>query len=508
MFMTLTFPFVLLAALAWADPPAPGVIAPFLDDGVAAVVRLDVTRLDFEALSRQLLSGVLDKGDREETDQRVAAAGQWFTALRATGAKQVYVLLDPTNINAQPTAVVPLTDGADAAAITKLLTRGGGELSRLTWPAVATIHNAVVASTAAGLERLKTLKASDRPELAAALAAAGDAPAIVALAPGEALRKSLEEALPTLPTDLGGGSIKPVARGLRWAALALQSAPKPALHLTVQAADAATASALVKLGGDALTLAEKQPALADIVKEVNRTKPEVHDAQVTFDLDIEKLSAIVGVPLRGSREIARTSQCVNNLKMLGLAMHNYASNSNNAFPPAFSSDKQGKPLLSWRVRILPYLDAKDLYDQFHHDEPWDSAHNKTLISKMPPQLACPVSNPALRASGKTTYVVPRGKATLFPGAEGMKFQDVTDGLSYTIMVLDVPDDHAVIWTKPDDWETGDEPSKDILTGKHTGGNPALFSDGAVRRFQAKLTDAVFRALLTRNGGEVINYDDL
>jgi hypothetical protein len=505
-------PLVLLVALAgpgWADPPAADAkeIAPLVGENVAAVVRLDVMKLDIEALARQLLSGVVDKGDREEADQRAAAASRWFAALRAAGAKRVYVLIDPTDFHAQPTAVVPLSDGVDAAAITRLLTKGR-EPSRLTWPAVATINNAVVASTAAGLEQMKTLKAPDRPELAAALAAGGDAPAVVALSLGETLRKSLEEALPTLPQELGGGPSTPLARGLRWATLSLQTAPKPALHLTVQASDADTAKALVSLYDNALKLAgQTTPELTAIVKEVSSTKPQVTGDRVTVALDVTKLSTLVGVPFRGSRENYRKRQCIHNLMTLALAMHNYHS-AHNTFPPAFSRDKQGKPLLSWRVLVLPYLDAKDLYDQFHLDEPWDSPHNKALISKMPRNYACPTSSPALAAAGKTTYLTPRGKATIFPGGEGVKLQDITDGTTVTLMVLDVPDDRAVIWTKPDDWETGAAPSKDVLSGKHPSGNPAAFGDGSVRSFSKKLTDATFRALLTRNGGEVIPRDDL
>ena len=69
------------------------------------------------------------------------------------------------------------------------------------------------------------------------------------------------------------------------------------------------------------------------------------------------------------------AQCVNNLKQLGLAFHNYLS-ANNAFPKAAITDKQGKPLLSWRVAILPYIDQRDLYNKFKLDKPWDSPHNK------------------------------------------------------------------------------------------------------------------------------------
>ena len=78
--------------------------------------------------------------------------------------------------------------------------------------------------------------------------------------------------------------------------------------------------------------------------------------------------------------------CTNNLKQIALAMHNYAAD-NNTFPPAATFDTDGKPLLSWRMLILPYLDEDSLYRQFHLDEPWDSPHNKPLIAQIPPDVS-------------------------------------------------------------------------------------------------------------------------
>ena len=55
----------------------------------------------------------------------------------------------------------------------------------------------------------------------------------------------------------------------------------------------------------------------------------------------------------------------------------------HTMPPAYLADKQGKPLLSWRVALLPYLGQQDLYKRFHLDEPWDSPHNRQLIPLIP-----------------------------------------------------------------------------------------------------------------------------
>jgi hypothetical protein len=75
-----------------------------------------------------------------------------------------------------------------------------------------------------------------------------------------------------------------------------------------------------------------------------------------------------------------------NLKQLALAMHNY-HDVNRTLPLAATTDKKGKALLSWRIALLPYLGEPNLYNQFHLDEPWDSPHNKKLLSKMPAVFA-------------------------------------------------------------------------------------------------------------------------
>ena len=106
-------------------------------------------------------------------------------------------------------------------------------------------------------------------------------------------------------------------------------------------------------------------------------------------MDAQKASewaTALTAPIRGN---AARTQCVNNLKQIGLAMHNYHA-THKTFPPAFTVDKDGKPLLSWRVLILPYLEQDALYKEFHLDEPWDSPHNRTLIERMPPTYRCPM----------------------------------------------------------------------------------------------------------------------
>src|SRR5438132_522263 len=71
-------------------------------------------------------------------------------------------------------------------------------------------------------------------------------------------------------------------------------------------------------------------------------------------------------------------EAVKNLKSFGTAFHTFTSANNDALPNNWYS-KAGKPLLSWRVLILQYIEETPLYLQFKLDEPWDSEHNKKLI---------------------------------------------------------------------------------------------------------------------------------
>jgi prepilin-type processing-associated H-X9-DG protein len=199
-----------------------------------------------------------------------------------------------------------------------------------------------------------------------------------------------------------------------------------------------------------------------------------------------------------AREAAKRSQCVNNLKQMGLAMHNYHS-ANDKMPQDIR-DEKGKVLLSWRVQILPYLEQGNLYNEFKLDEPWDSAHNKPLIDKMPTVFNCP--NRKAPKPGMTNYRGFTGEGGAFEHVDGLNFAGITDGLSNTIAITEFKE--AVIWTKPDEAKT-DKPW-DLIGSDHPGGSNALMLDGSVHFMKTTITKAILKALVTRNGGEIVPGD--
>ncbi len=207
---------------------------------------------------------------------------------------------------------------------------------------------------------------------------------------------------------------------------------------------------------------------------------------------------------------AQRGRSVDNLKQIGLAMHNFHA-VNNRFPADVLA-KDGKPLLSWRVRLLPQLGHQALYNEFHQDEPWDSPHNKALVERMPEVFGIPGApvEPGMTCfrgfSGEHAFLDPKVP-------EGVGLVSITDGTSNTIAVVEARE--AVPWTRPEsDLPFGGDPAKldaiqalrGELGGHYPGGFHALFFDGSVRFIKDSINLIVLRALISRDFGEVISSD--
>jgi prepilin-type processing-associated H-X9-DG protein len=205
--------------------------------------------------------------------------------------------------------------------------------------------------------------------------------------------------------------------------------------------------------------------------------------------------------IRSSREAARRAECTNNLKQIGLAMHLY-HDANGCFPPAAIVDKDGRPLLSWRVAILAYIDSGALYAKLHLDEPWDSPHNRSLLEPTPRVYACPSDQD--RKPGMTGYQAVIGPSTAFtPDFKPLKMSDFTDGLNMTLLVGESR--QAVPWTKPEDVAfnmTIPNSGLGSFHGYHNNGFNVLMGDGAVRFIQRTIPQETLEAILTPNGVKV------
>jgi len=186
----------------------------------------------------------------------------------------------------------------------------------------------------------------------------------------------------------------------------------------------------------------------------------------------------------------------NKMKQIGLAIACYKQ-THESFPPAVM-EKDGKPLLSWRVAILPFMDEDALYKQFHLDEPWDSPHNLKLAETVP-FLFQSSDSPK---DGKTRIMVFTGKGAAFDGGKRLHEDEIRDGMTYTILCVQAGPDKAVPWTKPEDLPFDPENPLAALGNVPSEGFLAVFFDGHVMRL--KVDSKMLKALITPDGGETID----
>jgi hypothetical protein len=222
-------------------------------------------------------------------------------------------------------------------------------------------------------------------------------------------------------------------------------------------------------------------------------------------------TAIIGLWLLGSSGVTtdkllspQQTRSIDNMKQIMLAIHNYHA-ARHEFPPAYSVDKSGKPLLSWRVLILPFMEGDTLGRQFHYNEPWDSEHNKKLLAQMPDIYKAPGSKVA--GQWKTNYLAVRGKDTVLSGDKPNSFASIRDGSSSTIITVEVSDARAVEWTRPDDFQYDPNNPMQGLVGLRSGGFLAGLADGSVHFVRSSIDARTLRLLFTKSDGEPVPFPE-
>jgi hypothetical protein len=272
---------------------------------------------------------------------------------------------------------------------------------------------------------------------------------------------------------------------------------------------------LMKLADDGLTTVIKDekpneeikpliPTLMQLQKVVQGVKAvrqgTVTTAKASIQADPKLAQPLLGLFLKPMAASAR-AQSSNNLKQIGLALHNY-HDVHGVFPAAAIVDKKGKPLLSWRVAILPFIEQDNLYKQFKLDEPWDSEHNIKLSKTVVKVYSLPYGPPEKGKENHTNYRVFVGTSSAFEMIQGLKISQFSDGTSNTVLVVEAAE--SVPWSKPDEIEF--DPQKPML--KHLRFNEknpcmALFADGSVRALSNTLKEDILKLLIQRDDGQPI-----
>src|SRR5262249_39168512 len=134
----------------------------------------------------------------------------------------------------------------------------------------------------------------------------------------------------------------------------------------------------------------------------------------------------------------------------------------------------------------------------------DSTHNRKLLAKAP-AVFLPVRG-AGDAKDSTFFQVFTGKATMFEGREGVRIEDITDGTVTTVMITEAAE--PVAWTRPADLEYDADKPVPKLGGLFKTGFHIALADGSVRFVKKDFPEKTMHAAITRNGGEIVDLDDL
>ncbi len=271
---------------------------------------------------------------------------------------------------------------------------------------------------------------------------------------------------------------------------------------------------------------------------------------------IAVLIALLLPAVQQAREAARRSQCQNNLKQIGLALHNY-HDTNQSFPQGWIGVTANQPDVNglngwgWASKLLHSMDQQPLYHQISFKLGVTDPANAAILTKALPAFRCPsdpsndlwvlkddMGNPVATlptanyagnfGSGllDNCETTPLGTACLGDGVlmhnRGIKLRDITDGTSVTLMI----GEHK---TREDlDWHStwtgvvagGEEPYQRILgvtdhppnspanhiddfASHHTTGSFFLMGDGRVKLITSNVDENVYKKLATRAGREPV-----
>ncbi len=494
-------------------------INPYLTESALAVVRVPLERLQTTAIGEVAESlGVVTEETRTALQTVLISVDAFRAQLVAHGVTDALIVFETEYVMQGPYGLFVYRAGAKTERIQAALTAGMNlaGLAGVQQLRLVDLGGAFFVGSEAVLKRIQDPFPVERPGLAGAFDSVSEAAVQFVIVPSVDQSRAIREILPPFPAPFDDVDGKIVSRGVRFASLGIRLEPDlTGANLRVDAHldafDAESAEILRSAQHRALRLADGNAELAAVI-------PKIKDfcRQLEFQRTDQRLSVALDLRDATTREMATaisslfepallvnpSNREINQLKQLGIAMHNWHDNY-QVFPAHANYSPDGKPLLSWRVHILPYIEQSNLYSEFHLDEPWDSEHNRKLIARIPDIYRFPGSK---ADAGKTCYVLPilKSEAGITTGTKyGVKIQELTDGTSNTALIVAVDDERAVTWTQPADWEVDtDNPLAGLRTLRNA--YVVLFADGSVRRLTTTVAKEEWWKALTKAGGEPLN----
>ena len=385
-----------------------------------------------------------------------------------------------------------------------------------------------------------------------------DYPVQVLIAPPKYVKKVVRETKPTLPGALEPIDLASMVDALRWKAIGINP-EKLEFHVVAEAESDSDAQSLYRIGSDLFSRASEtlisslrkykatprdtnspargsqskpgpvpggippelqavSDAYPEFINEDNLKQlgefliPKPDGKRFVISVNGDTLQSVVdkGTPfiratidkiIESERKRQRSMLPQNRLREIALAMANYYS-TYGTFPPPYTVDKNGKPLHSWRVLILPFLEEGNLYQRIRLNEPWDSEYNKQFHNQMP-AVYHNTAYPGSDKKGETNFCTVVGPDTFGQAdGKGRKTSEIKNGPSHTIMLVERQT--PICWMAPIDIEQekaylGINQDPAGIGGKTSGGVFAVYANAAVKFVEQTTPLEQLKASLTING---------
>ncbi len=467
-------------------------LTPYLEKSSVVVVDIDISKVDVQETVGWLQQHFRPARDKPLSAEQLAMATEFVESLKSAGVTHLYVTASTRAVfDGGAVAIIPCRDRPAVTTLAAPLVQGMPEKANYI---IHVGEDVVVVGPKLTVDRLIASQGVSRPDLVLPLLNdnRSDHVAVISLPPDA--KQDLAALWPDHIPNAPALKISPrsLVQDLASVSLGwnLLSEPRLTVKLTT-----ATQQATARIASTITQLLALSPQAAQAIKTTTAADALIIEASP------EKMATFIESVAGPARAQANNQMLQNDLKQIGLAMHNYHEVYKH-FPPRVLTTPDGKPLLGWRVTILPFLEQQALAEHIKMDQPWDSPQNQQFGLMVIPTFSRYMSGTEQPA--KTRIRVPVISGSFWHGEGPPRgLRDIRDGSSNTIAAFIAPESAAVTWTSPEPWVLSEkDPMSDVFGDQEV--LNALFFDGSVRTFgRADLDNEKLRAYLTIDGGEKI-----
>ncbi len=475
-------------------------LKPILDCQTVTLANMPLESLKFAGSAKQLISGI--EGFPQDTRWKVLTQAKYFQkvadSLKKAGAHDINVISRLGTLVRQERLIAIRC--ADEAAATKVAQKL--EKVHVGYYGSTVKGNLVLLGWNDALNRLPRIEESQLGILKQGLELAGDLPfrVVVTLSPDQ------KKALIAGDGELWDVDSPSSITNFQYATIGVDIL-KQKFAARIVCKDRESATAIAEKANASLnkfaglnSVARNLPKLSKWLKGIELNANGNTISMDASNDDFATMVSSLGQPITQLLKVQKYSEETGRLRTIALGLLKYEE-KHGTFPPAYSVDAKGKPLHSWRVLILPYIEQRNLYNEFRMDEPWDSEHNLKVAQLTPIHYV--VNKRKLVDNVLHTQFLALVSDNSAIHRKGTKIQDIVDGTVSTMSIAIGAKEQAVMWTKPEDITATPKKIAEQMKASNPDGFWAATCDSAVHFVPPKADTTKLSWAIQINDGELL-----